>query len=103
MLPETGVDRSNRLFAPVMAQSADENADPPHRAVEHGLRDPGDLGRTAEVDDRGAMLRRRPGAQFFVNDFHELETEKHPVVDPGPKKAIELRFHGELLNFRGAE
>src|ERR1700730_6195465 len=94
---------SDRLFAPVMAHSAGENANLPHRPVEHGLCDPRDLLRIVKVDHRGTMFRRRPATKFVVDNLHDLKTKKHPVVYICPEKPIELCFKRELLDFRGTE
>src|SRR5258705_10726133 len=55
------------------------------------------------VDDSGAMFRRRPGTQPVFDNFDDLKTEEQPVVDIFSEKAIELRFNGELFDFRRAE
>src|SRR6266850_265400 len=91
---------SHRLFAAVMAQAAHENRDLANGPLEHALRDPRDLCAVLDIDDRGAMFRRRPRAQLVADNLNDFETEKQPVVDVGTEQAVEFRFNCELLDFR---
>jgi hypothetical protein len=102
-VPAMRLNDSDRLLARVMAHAAGENANLANPPVEHGLGNPGHLGRIVQIDHRRTMFRRRPGAQLVADDFHDLETQKHPVIDPGPEKAVELRLQRQLLDFRGME
>ena len=103
VLVQPAVRPEGRLPATVVFHSAQQNAYPLDRAVEHGLGNPGDRAGIPDVDNGGAMLRGSPRAKFSLNDLQDLEAGKNPVVGLRPKDKIEFRFDRQLRDSRRTE